>query len=192
MSHLRFGTGPVRGPNLIALANFIGCHQFQLLDHLDVLASAHPCGTFLLNSPYGPEEVWYRLPHAVREAISSKGLRIFVIDGDRVARETGMARRITTVMQSCLFALSGVLPRDEAIAAIRHSIIRSRRPIASVANGWWRRTLRLLMQRSRTCTRLRCRTRSPFHAPMGPYTPLVIGRWISRHDLGAWLQAPTG
>ena len=122
ISHLRFGTRPIRAPYLISAANFIACHQFQLLDHLDVLGSALPSGTFLLNSPYGPDEVWAKLPHAVRDTIASKRLRFFVIDGDRVARETGMARRINTVMQSCFFALSGILPRDEAIAAIRHSI----------------------------------------------------------------------
>ena len=83
---------------------------------------AEPGATFLLNSPYGPEEVWEHLPRAVQEQIIDKGLRFFVIDADRVARETGMGGRINTVMQTCFFALAGVLPRDEAVAAIKQAI----------------------------------------------------------------------
>ncbi|MCX5989988.1 MAG: 2-oxoacid:acceptor oxidoreductase family protein, partial [Chloroflexi bacterium] len=156
ISHLRFGTRPIRAPYLISTANFIACHQFQLLDHLDVLGSALPSGTFLLNSPYGPDEVWAKLPHAVRDTIASKRLRFFVIDGDRVARETRRLRR---------------------------SVIRSRRPTASGASALWLRISRLSMQRWPTYTRSRCRTRSPFQSPMRSRTALVDVHWISRPDL---------
>jgi pyruvate-ferredoxin/flavodoxin oxidoreductase len=122
ISHLRFGPRPIRATYLISRATFVACHQFSFLDHLDVLGAAEPDGVFLLNSPYGPDRVWDHLPRAVQAAIIAKRLRFFVVDGYRVARETGMGGRINTVMQTCFFAISGVLPRDEAIAAIKHAI----------------------------------------------------------------------
>ncbi len=122
VSHLRFGPRPIRSTYLIERATFVACHQFSFLDRIDVLAVAEPGATFLLNSPYGPDVVWDRLPRTVQERILAKRLRVFVIDGHRVARETGMGGRINTIMQTCFFAISGVLPREEAIAAIKHSI----------------------------------------------------------------------
>ena len=122
VSHLRFGKKPIHSTYLINKANFVACHQFGFLDRFDVLKAAEPGSTFLLNSPYGPEEVWEHLPRTVQEHIVSKKLRFYVIDGVKVAREAGMGGRINTVMQTCFFALSGVLPRDEAIRAIKHSI----------------------------------------------------------------------
>jgi pyruvate-ferredoxin/flavodoxin oxidoreductase len=122
VSHLRFGPRPIRSTYLIERATFVACHQFSFLDRIDVLAVAEPGATFLLNSPYGPDVVWDRLPRTVQERILAKRLRLFVIDGHRVARETGMGGRINTIMQTCFFAISGVLPREEAIAAIKHSI----------------------------------------------------------------------
>jgi len=127
VSHLRFGPRPIRSAYLIAQAGFVACHQFGLLSRLDVLDVARPGAVFLLNSPFGPEEVWDHLPAPVQEAILSKHLRLFVIDADRVAAEAGMERRINTVMQTCFFALSGVLPRDAAIAAIKRAIEKTYR-----------------------------------------------------------------
>jgi len=122
ISHLRFGPQPIRSTYLIDRANFVACHQFPLLERLHVLKTAEPGAAFLLNSPYGPAEVWSCLPRAVQEQIIGKKLRFFVIDGHKVAREAGMGGRINTVMQPCFFVLSGVLPRDEAVAAIKNAI----------------------------------------------------------------------
>jgi pyruvate-ferredoxin/flavodoxin oxidoreductase len=122
ISHLRFGPQPIHSSYLISKANFVACHQFNFLERFDVLRVAEPGAVFLLNSPYAPEEVWDHLPRRVQEEIVAKKLRFYVIDGNRVARETGMGGRVNTIMQTCFFAISGVLPRDEAIAAIKHSI----------------------------------------------------------------------
>ena len=122
VSHLRFGPRPIRSTYLIDRATFVACHQFAFLERLDVLQAAEPGATFLLNSPHGPEEVWDHLPRSTQEQILRKRLRFFVIDGYRVARETGMGGRVNTIMQTCFFAISGVLPRAEAIAAIKHAI----------------------------------------------------------------------
>jgi pyruvate-ferredoxin/flavodoxin oxidoreductase len=122
ISHLRFGPKPIRSTYLIDRASFVACHQFSFLDRFDVLKAAEPGATFLLNSPYRPEEVWNHLPRTVQEKIIGKKLRFFVIDAYAVARETDMGGRINTIMQPCFFALSGVLPRDEAIAAIKRAI----------------------------------------------------------------------
>jgi len=122
ISHLRFGPRPIHSTYLVNRATFVACHQFSFLERFNVLQAAEPGATFLLNSPYGSDEVWDHLPRTVQEQIVGKKLRFFVIDGYRVARETGMGARINTVMQTCFFAISGVLPRDEAIAAIKHAI----------------------------------------------------------------------
>jgi pyruvate-ferredoxin/flavodoxin oxidoreductase len=121
-SHLRFGPEPIRSTYLISRANFIACHQFEFLEKVDVLAAAEPGAIFLLNSPYGPDEVWQHLPNTLQRTIIDKHLKLFVIDGFTVARENGMGNRINTVMQTCFFAISGVLPRDEAIAQIKKAI----------------------------------------------------------------------
>jgi len=122
ISHLRFGPRPIGSTYLVSRATFVACHQFSFLEQLDVLDAAEPGSTFLLNSPYGSDEVWDHLPRPVQAEIIAKRLRFFVIDGVRVARETGMGGRINTIMQTCFFAISGVLPRAEAIAAIKRSI----------------------------------------------------------------------
>ena len=122
VSHLRFGAKPIHSPYLISHANFIACHQCSFLERFDVLKAAQPDAIFLLNSPYGPGEVWDHLPRTVQEHIINKKLRFFVIDGYRVAHDAGMGGRINTVMQTCFFAISGVLPRGEAIAAIKRAI----------------------------------------------------------------------
>jgi pyruvate-ferredoxin/flavodoxin oxidoreductase len=122
VSHLRFGSEPIRSTYLISDANFVACHQFQFLHRIDVLLSAAAGATVLLNAPFGPDEVWNHLPRQVQETIIRQRLRLFVIDAFSVAREAGMGKRINTIMQVCFFAISGVLPRDEAIAAIKQSI----------------------------------------------------------------------
>lgn len=122
ISHLRFDSNPIRSTYLIENANFIACHQFGLLERHDVLKSADHGATFLLNSPYGPDEVWEHLPLEIQEQIIKKDLQFWVIDAHRIASEAGMRGRINTVMQTCFFALSSVLERDQAIEAIKESI----------------------------------------------------------------------
>jgi pyruvate-ferredoxin/flavodoxin oxidoreductase len=124
-SHLRFGPRPISSTYLIESAGFVACHQFDLLRRLDVLSVAEPGATFLLNSPFAPDQVWDRLPAAVQEQIIEKGLRLFVIDAGKVAREAGLGARVNTVLQPCFFALAGVLPPDQAIAAIKAAIRRT-------------------------------------------------------------------
>ena len=122
VSHLRFGPRPIRQTCLISSANFIACHQFVFLEQFDVLENAAHGATFLLNAPYGPNEVWDKLPRKVQQQIIDKEIQLYVIDAYRVAKETGMGVRINTIMQTCFFGISGVLPRDEAIAAIKEAI----------------------------------------------------------------------
>ncbi len=122
ISHLRFGPRPIRSAYLVKQASFVGCHQFGFLERYDVLEFAAPGAVLLLNSPYGPDEVWDALPREVQQEILSKKLSLYVIDAASVARQSGMGSRINTIMQTCFFALSGVLPRDQAIEQIKHAI----------------------------------------------------------------------
>ena len=122
VSHLRFGPRPIRSSYLISRASFVACHQFPFLERMDVLQVAERGATFLLNAPFGPDEVWQHLPVEVQKAIIEKDLEFYVIDGYQVARETGMGNHINTVMQTCFFAISKVLERDAAIAAIKDAI----------------------------------------------------------------------
>jgi pyruvate-ferredoxin/flavodoxin oxidoreductase len=122
VSHLRFGPRPIHSAYGITKASFIAVHQFGFLERYNVLEAAQKGATFLLNSPYGPDEVWDHLPKPVQEQVVAKHLRFFVIDGYNVAAQTGMGVRINTIMQTCFFAISGVLPRDEAIAQIKNAI----------------------------------------------------------------------
>lgn len=122
ISHLRFGSQPIHSTYLITQANFVACHQPVFLERFDLLQHIVPGGTFLLNISSQPEEVWQHLPRLVQEQIISKQLKFYVIDAHKVARESGMGGRINTVMQVCFFALSGVLPKAEAIAQIKRSI----------------------------------------------------------------------
>ena len=122
VSHLRFGPEPIESTYLISNASFVACHQFQFIDRIDVLSAAQPAATFLLNAPFGPEDTWNHLPRQVQQTIIDKKLKFYVIDAYGVAREAGMGSRINTIMQTCFFAISGVLPRDEAIAAIKKAI----------------------------------------------------------------------
>ena len=122
VSHLRFGPKPIRSAYLVTRANFVACHQFGFLEKYEMVEFAVPGATFLLNSIYGPDQAWEQLPREVQEQILQKQLKVYVIDAFKVARETGMGVRINTVMQTCFFAISGVLPRDEAIGHIKKTI----------------------------------------------------------------------
>ncbi len=122
ISHLRFGPKPIRSAYLIRKANFIACHNTSFLDKYDMLAAAEPGATFLLNTPFGKDEVWDSLPREVQQSIIGKKLKFYVIDAFEVAKDTGMGVRINTIMQTCFFAISGVLPREEAIAQIKKAI----------------------------------------------------------------------
>ncbi|MEK7249192.1 MAG: 2-oxoacid:acceptor oxidoreductase family protein, partial [Bacteroidota bacterium] len=121
-SHLRFGPRPIHSTYLIERANFVACHQWFFLEKYDVLRNAIPNSTFLLNSFYGPDQVWDQLPRHIQQQIIDKKIKFYVIDGYKVAQATGMGARVNTIMQTCFFAISGVLPKDEAIAAIKNSI----------------------------------------------------------------------
>ncbi len=122
VSHLRFGPEPIRSTYLIPHASFIGCHQFHFLEQIDVLGRAAPGAVFLLNSPHGPGEVWQHLPREVQAQIRAQRLRFYVIDAYEVASAAGMRGQINTVMQTCFFAISGVMPKEQAIAQIKHAI----------------------------------------------------------------------
>jgi pyruvate-ferredoxin/flavodoxin oxidoreductase len=122
ISHLRFGPEPIGASYLIRKADFVACHQFEFMEKLDVLELAREGATFLLNSPYGPDEVWDKVPREAQETIVARKLKFYVVDALAVAKEAGLAGRINTVTQACFFAISGVLPRDEAIERIKESI----------------------------------------------------------------------
>jgi len=122
VSHLRFGPQPIRSSYLVSKANFVACHQWIFLERYDMLSALVPGGTFLLNSPFSAEEVWEHLPRPVQEQIIAKKARLFVIDAYQVARDTGMGSRMNTILQVCFFAISAVLPGEQAIDAIRKSI----------------------------------------------------------------------
>jgi pyruvate-ferredoxin/flavodoxin oxidoreductase len=122
VSHLRFGPQPIHSSYLISKANFVGCHQWIFLERYDMLRALVPGGVFLLNSPFGPDDVWDHLPLEVQSQLIAKRAKFYVIDAYGVARSTGMGSRVNTIMQVCFFAISKVLPRDEAIEAIRQSI----------------------------------------------------------------------
>ena len=124
ISHLRFGPSPICAPYLIGPedAQFVACHNFSFLEWLDVLKYAAPGAVFLLNSLYGPDEIWNHLPREVQKDIIEKKLKFYVIDAYEVAAKTGMGSRVNTIMQTAFFAISGVLPRDEAIEQIKKSI----------------------------------------------------------------------
>jgi pyruvate-ferredoxin/flavodoxin oxidoreductase len=122
VSHLRFGPQPIRSSYLVSKANFVACHQWIFLERYDLLSSLVEGGVFLLNSPFGKDEVWDHLPRAVQQQLIEKKAKFYVIDAYEVARDTGMGSRMNVIMQVCFFAISKVLPGEEAIEAIRESI----------------------------------------------------------------------
>ncbi len=122
VSHLRFGPKPIKAPYLISKADFIACHQFNFTEKVEMLEFASEGASFLLNSPYNKEEVWDKLTGQVQKQIIDKKIKLYIIDATTVARDTGMSGRINTIMQTCYFALSGVLPREDAIKQIKKAI----------------------------------------------------------------------
>ncbi len=122
VSHLRFGPSKIRSAYLIKQANFIGCHQFSFIDKMLVLERAAIGATFLLNSPYPPTQVWEKLPRLLQRTIIDKKIKFYVIDAYKVAHDSGMRNHINTVMQTCFFALSNILPKEKAIAKIKEAI----------------------------------------------------------------------
>jgi pyruvate-ferredoxin/flavodoxin oxidoreductase len=121
-SHLRFDPSPIEAPYLIGDADFVACHQFAFLQKMDVLAVASRGATVLLNSPFGPEKVWDELPVEVQQDIIEKELRLFVVDADGIADDAGLGRRVNTVLQTCFFALTALLPMDEAVALVKGAV----------------------------------------------------------------------
>ena len=122
VSHLRFGPNPIRSAYLIDKAEFVACHQFQFLNRLDMLKNAKEGATFLLNAPYSADKVWDYVPKKVQKQIIDKNLKFYSIDAYKVAKENGMGTRINTVMQTCFFAISDILPKEEAILLIKAAI----------------------------------------------------------------------
>jgi pyruvate-ferredoxin/flavodoxin oxidoreductase len=137
VSHLRFGQRPIRAPYLVSKASFIGCHQFGLLDRAEVLDRAAPGATLLLNARHPPDEIFASLSRPVQEQLIAKRIELYVIDAGRIAREAGLAGRTNTVLQTCFFAISGVLPRDRAIERIKAAIAKTygRRGVEIVARN---------------------------------------------------------
>ncbi|HVC42071.1 MAG TPA: pyruvate:ferredoxin (flavodoxin) oxidoreductase [Candidatus Saccharimonadales bacterium] len=125
VSHLRFGPDPIRAPYLVQQASFVACHHFNALERIDVLDRAAPGAKLLLNCPHPPDEVWSALPRPVQAQIVGKHLEVFAIDAGRMAREAGLPGRTNTILQTCFFAIAGVLPRDEAIARIKATIAKT-------------------------------------------------------------------
>ena len=125
VSHLRFGPRPIRAPYLVEQASFVGCHHFGLLDRVDVLGRAAPGATLLLDCALPPDEVWDALPRPVQEKIVAKHVKVYAINAARIARDVGLVGRTNTILQTCFFAISGVLPRDEAIARIKAAIVKT-------------------------------------------------------------------
>jgi pyruvate-ferredoxin/flavodoxin oxidoreductase len=125
VSHLRFGPHPIRAPYLVDQAGFVGCHDFGLLEKVDVLDRAAPGAVVLLNAPHLPQDVWGALPGPVQQQVVDKGLHLYAIDADAVARGAGLPGRTNTVLQTCFFAISGVLPREEAIRQVKAAIVKT-------------------------------------------------------------------
>jgi pyruvate-ferredoxin/flavodoxin oxidoreductase len=125
VSHLRFSKKPIQSSYLIESANFIACHNFSFIEKYNMLNMAADNGIFLLNAPYGPEEVWDKLPHHMQQQIIDKHLKFYVVDAKTIAKDTGMGNKVNGILQTCFFAISGILPQDEAIAKIKESIAKT-------------------------------------------------------------------
>ena len=125
ISHLRFGPEPIYSSYLIDKADFIASHQFNFIERYDMLADLKPGGTFLLNSPFSKEEIWDKLPKKMQEGIIEKEAKFYVVDATKVAQDADLGKRTNTVLQTCFFAISGILPKDEAIQRIKDAIVKS-------------------------------------------------------------------
>lgn len=122
VSHLRFGKNPIRSTYLVGSSNFVACHQFNFINKYDVLKTAEHGATFLLNTPFEKEQVWDKIPKHIQEEIIEKEIKFYVIDASKVARETGMGSRVNTILQTCFFAIAGILPKEDAIKRIKDAI----------------------------------------------------------------------
>ncbi len=125
ISHLRFGPQPIFSSYLINTADFIACHQFNFIEKYDVLSHIKKGGTFLLNSPFSKDEIWDKLPRIMQEEIIENELNFYVVDATKVAHEAKLGKRTNTVLQTCFFAISGILPKEEAIEKIKNAIVKS-------------------------------------------------------------------
>ena len=125
VSHLRFGPNPIQAPYLVTRSNFIGCHHWSILERVDVLEFAQPGATLLINSPYSADQVWEQLPRPMQDKIVELGISLYVIDASTVARAAGLGSRTNTVLQTCFFAISGVMPREEAIEKVKAAITKT-------------------------------------------------------------------
>ncbi len=125
VSHLRFGPNPIRAPYLVNRAGFIGCHHWSILERVDILEFARPGTVLLLNSAYGPEDTWAQLPEPLQRRIVELGVKVYVVDAGTVARAAGLGSRTNTILQTCFFAISGVLPREQAIEKIKTAISKT-------------------------------------------------------------------
>ena len=125
VSHLRFGPNPIQAPYLVTRSNFIGCHHWSILERVDVLEFAQPGATLLINSPYPADQVWEQLPRPMQDKIVELGISLYVIDASTVARAAGLGSRTNTVLQTCFFAISGVVPREEAIEKVKAAITKT-------------------------------------------------------------------
>ena len=129
VSHLRFGRHPIRSTYLVERANFVACHQFHLLERLNVLSPAAADGVFLVNSPYGPDEVWERFPRTVQEDIVAKKLKLYVVDAYRIAQESGLGHRINTIMQTCFFKIAATTASDGAFIGVEQAVVEIKKAI---------------------------------------------------------------
>jgi len=125
VSHLRFGPQPIYSSYLIHKADFIACHQFNFIEQYDILENIKKGGTFLLNSPFPATEIWDKLPRKIQEEIVENQLEFYVVDANKVAEQAKLGKRTNTVLQTCFFAISGVLPKDEAIEKIKNAIVKT-------------------------------------------------------------------
>ena len=125
ISHLRFGPDPIYSSYLIDKADFIASHQFNFIEKYNMIADLKEGGTFLLNSPYSKDEIWDKLPKLMQEEIIEKEAKFYIIDASKVAHEANLGKRTNTILQTCFFAISGILPKDEAIQKIKDAIVKS-------------------------------------------------------------------
>jgi pyruvate-ferredoxin/flavodoxin oxidoreductase len=168
VSHLRFGPDPICAPYLISQASFVGCHQFGLLERAEVLERAAPGATLLLNCRMPPDQVWDALARPVQEQILAKQIKLYVIDAGQIARDAGLAGRTNTVLQTCFFAISGVLEREEAIERIKASIAKTASAAPRLSSATWRRST------------TRCRTFTAWSCPSGRRPSASRRRWCPR------------
>ncbi len=191
VSHLRFGPQPIRSTYLITSANFIACHLPAFLERYEMLRRLVPGGTFLLNTPHSHEEIWATLPTPTQQVLLAKKAKFYVIDATKVARDSGMGGRINTIMQVCFFALSGVLPKDEAIDAIKNSIKKTygkkgeeivKMNLQAVDN-----TLAHLHEVSVASHKLN--GAGPLLPPISPAAPEFVRNVLGTHRLRIWRRA---